>query len=201
MHTSNLHHSLLVAVFASLVALAIPSFALADEPASGAAEPVPEHRVDLVIPSLGIGHFTAPTSGYQQTILTLAVDLRYAHRSGHGVMARYAVGTNGWGGGHGGDLDYLYRIALGGDRHVSTSLDAMIGPTLAVLDHNEGLLPVGLHYGGNAALSLDFRARNFVLALGTQYRLLVPTERAINGGPTGVQHAITATLGFGFTFY
>ncbi len=186
-----------------LIALAlstITAHALADSP-DAHAPTQPEHRVDVVIPSVGLGWFVAPAADYDRVILTGAVDVRYAHRSGHGVMARAAFGSTFWGGGTGGDLDYLYRTTLAGDRHLSLGLDLMAGLTVAELEHDEDTLPVGWHVGGNTSLSLDLRARNFVVSLGGQYRAIFPTEAAPNGGATGPEHALTATLGLGFTFY
>jgi hypothetical protein len=193
-------HRSLGAVAAALLsmALATPSVASADD------EPIPtapEHRFDLVGPSFGIGHFAAPSSDYSRTIATVAADARYAHASGHGLMLRFAYGTNLWGEGSGIELDYLFRAVLTGDRDVSLGLDFTIGPTAAWLDHDEQTLATGAHLGGNGGVSLDFRAFNFVLSLGGQYRLLVPTDARLDGAPAGPAHAITGTLGAGFTFY
>ncbi|AKF11032.1 hypothetical protein [Sandaracinus amylolyticus] len=162
---------------------------------------LPEHRVDVVLPSAGLGWFTSPSTGYDRIVFTLSVDVRYAHRTGHGAMVRGAYGTNVWGEAMAIELDYLYRAHLVGDQHLSLALDAMIGATVASFDHDEERLAVGAHLGGNAGLSLDLRVRNFIVALGVQYRLLVPTERTLGGNEAGVEHAITGTLGLGFTFY
>jgi len=148
-----------------------------------------------------MGWFTSPSTGYDRGIGTLSIDFRYAHRSGHGTMARVAHGTNLWGGATALEVDYLYRAHLAGDRRLSLALDTMIGGSIALFDHNEDRLAEGVHLGGNAGLSLDLRVHNFILALGAQYRVLVPTEDARNGLDAGVEHAITGTLGLGFTFY
>ena len=201
------HRLLLVLALLALTSTALPSTALADPGDDTATTPAPaadaepEHRVDVIIPTAGLGLFMAPTSGYQSTILLLGIEGRYAHRSGHGAMLRLSSATNGWGGATGGDLDYLYRVRLAGHQHVSLGLDLMAGLTVAVLHHNEALIPVGAHTGGNAGFSLDFRARNFVVGIGAQYRVLIPSERALNGGDAGVEHAATAALSLGFTFY
>jgi hypothetical protein len=193
MHT---HRSLAAALLS--LSLVAPAVASAEDEA---VPVVSEHRFEVVGPSFGIGHFAAPSSDYSRGIATLAVDARYAHASGHGVMARYAYGTNVWGEGSGIELDYLYRAILAGHQDVSLGLDFTLGPTAAWLEHDEQTLATGMHLGGNAGVSLDFRAFNFVLSLGGQYRLLIPTDARLDGGPAGPAHAITGTLGAGFTFY
>ena len=64
-----------------------------------------------------------------------------------------------------------------------------------------GLAVLALALGGNAGLSLDLRVYNFVLSLGAQYRVLIPDGAALNGGASGPEHALTATLGAGFGFW
>lgn len=197
MQLHRLTRALALALF-SLSCVA-PSFARAeDEP----AEAVAEHRFDVVGPSLGIGHFAVPSSDdYSRFIGAAAADARYAHASGHGVMLRLAYGTNVWGEGFGGELDYLYRVILAGDLDVSLGLDFTLGPTVAWLRHDEQTIAQGVHFGGNAGVSLDLRAFNFILSLGGQYRLLIPTETRLDGDPAGPAHVITGTLGAGLTFY
>jgi len=193
-------HRLLRPLAAALLSLSFvaPSAARAEEEAVPA---VAEHRFDLVGPSVGIGHFAAPSSDYSRFIGTVAADARYAHASGHGVMLRFAYGTNVWGEGFGVELDYLYRAILAGQRDVSLGLDFTLGPTATWLEHDEQTIARGTHLGGNAGVSLDFRAFNFLLSLGGQYRLLIPTDARLDGAPAGPAHAITGTLGAGFTFY
>lgn len=180
------------------VSLMAPALASAEDELVPMA---PEHRFDLVGPSFGIGHFAVPSSNYSRTIGTLTADARYAHASGHGVMARFAYATNVWGEGFGVELDYLYRAIVAGDQDLSLGLDFTLGPTVAWLEHDEQTLATGAHFGGNAGVSLDFRAYNFVLSLGGQYRILVPTDARLDGQPAGPAHVITGTLGAGFTFY
>ncbi len=161
----------------------------------------PAYRLDIMIPSVGVGLFSAPTSGYERTILTLSVDVRLVSRGGHGGMVRVAHGSTLWGSATAVELDYVFRARLAGDDRFGLGLDSTIGTTLASFAHNEATIPTGLALGGNVGLSLDFRAYGFVVSLGAQYRLLVPTEAALNGGASGPEHAITGTLGLGFGFW
>jgi hypothetical protein len=172
-----------------------------DEDQKESAASRPNERIDVVLPSVGLGFFAAPSVGYTRSIFAMSGELRWAYRDEHGGTMRVAYGTTVWGAGYGLDLDYTYRARLAGDLHTSLALDMMVGPTVAILEHNESLLPVGVHVGGNAGLSLDLRLRNFIVALGAQYRLLVGTEPALGGGRTGAEHVLTATLGVGFTLY
>ena len=187
--------SIAAALSAAFLSLVLPVTALADEP------PPPEHRIELVGPSVGIGHFAVPSTGYSRGFGTLAIDLRYAHASGHGVMVRGAWGSNVWGEGYGLELDYLVRAILTGDRDLSLGLDFTLGPSAATLEHNEQTLAVGAYFGGNGGISLDFRAYNFVLSLGAQYRFLVPAGERLDGAGAAPAHVLTATLGAGVTFY
>src|SRR5690606_14690488 len=92
----------------SLLAAALLAMMLVAPPLASAEDElvpvVPEHRFDLVGPSFGPGHFAAPSSDYSRGIVMSAIDARYAHASGHGVMARFAYGTNIWGEGFGVEL-------------------------------------------------------------------------------------------------
>ncbi len=183
----------------SVVAVCLaPALALAQE---DARTDEPNVRVDAVFPSAGFGGFFAPDAHYSRGIFIAGLETRWTHASGHGGMVRGAWGTSVWGSGYGADLAYLYRARLVGDRDVSLSLDSMIGPTFAALEHNEDSLPLGVEVGGHLSFSLDFRARNFILALGLQYRVLFPTQAAIDGSSAGAQHVLTGTLGVGFTIY
>jgi hypothetical protein len=163
--------------------------------------PQPAWRLDVTAPSFGIGGFWAPAADYARTIFTWSLDVRMVAASGHGVMVRFAEGADIWGGGDGVELDWVGRVRLAGDDHFGLALDGMVGPTIAYLNHNEGTVPRGVTCGGNANLSLDFRAYGFVVSLAAQYRILMPAAPAPNGGPTGPEHALTATLGLGFGFW
>lgn len=184
----------------ALAFLALPTTALA-QPEHAPDPNVPVHRVDVLVPLAGIGGFFAPAADYDRLIVTLGVEVRYAHRSGHGVLGRATWGTNVWGEGWGGEIDYLYRVPLAGDRQTSLGLDLMAGVTLAGLRHNEQTLPTGFHPGANVGVSLDFRSHSFVVSLGGRYRVLVPVEAALDGTGAGPAHVVTGTLGAGFTFY
>jgi hypothetical protein len=181
------------------------SAAALEAPASAAsaasAPSAPDYRLDVTVPSAGIGWFSAPAGHYDATIFTLSGDVRIVERHGHGAMLRVAHGTNIWGGGTAVELDYVYRLRLAGDDRFGLGLDTTVGMTIASLSHNEATIPDGLAVGGNTGLSLDFRAYGFVVSLGGQYRLLLPQEAALNGGASGPEHALTVTLGLGFGFW
>lgn len=191
--------ALVLALFVSPLAASAQDAVLEQE--ERPAHRAPAYRLDFTGPSVGIGMFSAPTGGYESTILTIAGDVRLVSAEGHGGMVRVAHGFRLGGGATAVELDYVFRARLAGDDRLGLGLDTTVGPTLAWFSHNEGSIPTGLALGGNAGLSLDFRAYGFVVSLGGQYRLLLPTEGAINGGPSGPEHAITATLGFGFGFW
>lgn len=161
----------------------------------------PRWRLDVGAPGFGPGGFFAPAASYERSIVTMTFDVRFVESHGHGVMARYVWGTNLWGGGHGVDLDYVFRARLAGDDRFGLGLDTMAGMTLGALVHNDEEVPVGAVAGANVGLQLDLRLYGFVVSLGTQYRLLLPTETAANGGPIGPEHALTGTLGLGFGFW
>ncbi len=192
--------SLAAGVALALTLSSLPMLARADDEIPDAPR-APVHRVDVVLPSVGLGHYAAPDASYARNIGTVSADVRYAHRSGHGVMLRLAYGTNVWGEAWGGELDYLYRVLLVGHEDISLGVDLTLGPTVSGFDHDQATLAVGVHLGGNGGVSLDLRARNFIASLGGQYRLFVPLEPALNGGDAGVAHAFTASIGAGFTFY
>ena len=181
-------------LFAALLLLAAP-VTVAD------AQGPLEHRVDIVGPSVGVGHLLAPTVDYGEEIVLAHVEVRYAHGSGSGMLVRGGYGSNGWGEGYGGELDYLHRFLLVGDADVSLGIDLTLGLTAAGLDHTDERFPAGFHAGGNAGVSLDARFFNFMISLGAQYRLLAPEESAPNGGPTGLLSLWSATLGFGVSIY
>ncbi|HEY8430933.1 MAG TPA: hypothetical protein VIL20_21290 [Sandaracinaceae bacterium] len=187
-----------VVPFAVVLALSLPAAASADEPAA------PEHRFD-VLTHLGYGYFDVPASSFSTDDLwTFSLELRYAHASGHGALLR---GTWGVvldfpsGEGYGVELDYLGRVPIAGDEDLSLALDVTVGGTVAGLDHGSQRIPTGAHLGGNAGLTLDLRAYNFVASVGACYRLLVPLEERLDGEPAGPAHLVTAVLGLGFTFY
>jgi hypothetical protein len=158
-------------------------------------------RFDAMFPFVGMGGFFAPTASYSREFWASGLEARWAGARGHGGVARGTWGVTAFGSGYGADIGYLYRAGVTGDRDVSLAFDSMIGPTLAVLEHDEDTLPLGPHLGAHASFSLDLRVRNFLVGLGVQYRLLVPTRDAINGGPSGPEHVLTATVGLGFTIY
>jgi hypothetical protein len=162
---------------------------------------VPEHRIEVVGPSFGPAFFHVPSSNYSRAIFMGIVDVRYAHQSGHGVSARGAWGTNVWGEGFGAEVDYPHRLILAGHTDLSLGVDLSVGATVAGLAHNEQTIAAGLHLGGNAGASLDFRTYNFTLSLAVRYRLLVPTELRLDGQPAGPAQIFSATLGAGFSFY
>jgi hypothetical protein len=177
--------------------------AASEEPASdvAATSTSPRWRLDFGAPSLGYGGFFAPAARYEREIAALSFDARIVESHGHGVMLRYMLGVSLWGHGQGFDLDYVYRARLAGDDRVGLGLDMMAGLTAGALSHTEETVPSGGVAGGNASLQLDLRIYGFVVSGGFQYRLLLPTEAARNGGPIGPEHAVTATLGLGFGFW
>lgn len=180
-------------------AAALESPQVVDAPA--AESTAPTWRLDVEFPSVGLGWFAAPAAGYDREIANYGGNARIVSPSGHGGLLRIMEGTNVWGSAIGAETDYLFRVRLVGDDRFGLGLDTSVGATVAWFSHNEGTLPTGLALGGNAGLSLDFRAYGFVVSLGAQYHLLVPTEGALNGGPSGAEHAITGTIGLGFGFW
>jgi hypothetical protein len=190
------HIALSAALFTALfVALSAPGAARAQESAD------PGYRVDVLLPSMGLGWFDAPAADYERGIFVISAEVRVVERHGHGALVRVADGSTIWGGAMAVDADYVYRARLAGNDRLGLGLDVQTGLTVADFSHNEGTLPAGLAVGGNAGVSLDFRAYGFVVSLAGEYRLLAPQETALNGGPTGAEHALTATLGLGFGFW
>lgn len=187
------------APFAVALALSLPAVAMAEEPPAA-----PEHRFD-VLTAIGYGHFNVPSSEFSTNdVLTFSLELRYAHQSGHGALLRGIWGANlrpWFGQGYGVDLDYLGRVPIAGHEDVSLALDFTVGGTAVGLDHESQSIPAGAHLGANAGVSLDFRAYNFIVSVGAQYRLLVPTEGRLDGGPAGPAHFVHGALALGFTFY
>lgn len=161
----------------------------------------PSWRLDVLVPTGGFGWFTVPTASYDRLIATMTLDVRLVGESGHGAMVRPVFGTNLWGEGWGGDIDYVFRSRLYGDDVFGLGLDLNGGMTAAFLEHNETTIADGLAYGGNVGASLDLRAYNFAMTLGVQYRMLLPTTAPENGVATGPEHVLTFTFGGGFGFW
>lgn len=186
--------------------LGVPSSrAAAQEEDIEAPPPLPSNeptwRIDFIGPTVGIGAFLAPTVGYGRSILTLGGEVRFAHASGAGVLLRVAHGSNLWGGGTSVDLAYLHRLALVGNERKGGSVDFSLGPSFAWLSHNQGDVPVGASLGGQAGVALTGRDENFSASVGAQFHGFLPLQDAPNGGPTGLQMAITVMGGLGFGFF
>jgi len=205
-------------VLAFLV-LVVPSPLAAQASASRA----PLVRVDFGGPSIGVGVSTLDPN----LSVALGGHVTAVHRSGHGARVDFAqiIPTSGGflgaspasGGGWVLDLAYAYRLRVAGDDHLGLGLDVTGGVSAADLQFYqptsglcvfEGCSPPapvaehvadGAQLGGNAGLSLDFRAYGFLFGIDARYRALLGLQA--QPGDRLDQHIFTASAYFGFGFY
>jgi hypothetical protein len=189
----------------SLLSLA-PASALAQE-----APRSPEWRVDVGLPSMGVG--TATDLPSTSTMLQLGSHVTVAHRSGHG--ARIGVGTS-----FNGllsesrsaaivDAGYVHRFRLTGDDRLGLGLDVGGGLSVGHIADSGGLcfgectprtaVSDGAHLGLNAGASLDVRAWVFTAGLDVRGRTMLALEP--QSGSSIAQVDLVASLYLGFGFY
>ncbi len=153
------------------IAASVPSSAAADTPS------VESSRVDV---TLGAGLYDVAIDGYEVSLLALDLDLRYAHPSAHGVVARAwaAWGVYGFGG---IDLGYLHRLRLLKSGTNRVVLDLMVGPTIASGDGCDedssttecyGPYLVGIQSGAFVSPSISFHGGPFTAKVSLNYRFL-----------------------------
>ncbi len=188
-------------------------------PALAQERPAPEWRVDVGVPSVGVG--TATDAGNAgNAMLAVGVHVALAHRSGHGfsIAGEYTTSSLFFGAGRSSaliDADYRYRFRLLGDDRVGIGLDlgaglsggeveghgsrncfwgcADVEPTPAPPVSN------GAHLGSNLDASLDLRLSVFYVGVRARARALVALEPT--AGHSAVQADVTGSLYLGFGFY
>lgn len=184
---------------AVVTSMTVPARALhGDE--SGRTAPAPRYRIELMGPLVGLGGFFAPSAGYDRQIYVAATELRVLDRSGHGAQLRLAVGSTFWGNGVVAEPAYVRRVRLDGDDRLGLAIDLSVGPTLAVLRHDESTVPAGDAIGGHLGVALTAQVYGLSLSLEAQYRGFVPL-RAPEIGSAGLEHAVTAMFGLGVGFW
>ncbi len=181
-------------------------------PALAQERPAPEWRVDVGVPSVGLGTATDVSSA----TLAVGVHVAVAHRSGHGfsIAGEYTTSNLFFQIGRNAaliDADYRYRFRLLGDDRVGVGLD--LGAGLSGGEVAEGLsvgnvsgadpttmpsVSSGAYLGSNLDASLDLRLSVFYMGVRARARALVALEPSSRPSPVQADFVTSLYLGFGF---
>lgn len=210
------------AIAFSFLSLA-PASALAQEAAAEATttRPAPEWRVDVGVPSAGIGAAT-DVPGDDALVGAIGAHATVAHRSGHG--ARIGVGYT-WSDtfinlgstdrtSYFVDTAYVHRFRLVGDDRLGLGLDLGGGVSFGgASDRGDSCwggcgpsgrpdperVANGAYLGVNAGASLDLRLSAFTMGLDVRGRAMGALERTSDqSSPTQAELITSLYLGFGF---
>ena len=198
-----------------------PASALAQD--TTAPRPAPERRVDVGLPSAGVGGAT-DVPGADAGIGGAGAHVTVMHRSGHGArigagftfsdtiinfgtLARSSYFV---------DTGYVHRIRLDGDDRHGLGLDLGGGLTIGGASDrgdscwftcNSSTRPDpervadGTYLGVNAGASLDLRLSVFTMGIEMRGRVMSPLERDAERQTAPVQAELLTSVYLGFGFY
>lgn len=165
-----------------------------------------EWRLDVAVPRFG-GGVVVRESGRHDGFAEGQLELRLLHRSGHGLSLRGGIALGATDMYPMIDADYVLRSQLLGTSRLGLTLDWMAGLSGGRAEDCVGVFGCtdrpavdGGRIGPNAGASLTFEAYGFFLDLDARYRLVVPTDRAMNGEVWEPEHVFTVSAGIGFHF-
>jgi hypothetical protein len=188
----------------------------------GSSSATPEWRVDMGVPSVGVGVVTDVNPDDEGRNLGIGAHVTVAHRSGHGVRVGLAFSLGGLGGTERRnssfvDAGYVHRFRLVGDDRLGLGLDVGGGLSVgSVIDRGydcsalNGVFCMsipdprrvadGAHLGINAGASFDLRLFGFTMGLDVRGRAAAALERN-DMRSSALQAEMLASIYLGFGFY